>query len=35
MSAQLPVAAVHAADEKPHAEPFDAIQLDLARLWLD
>jgi len=29
------IAAVHTGDDKPRAEPFDAIELDLARLWLD
>jgi len=29
------VAAVHTGDDRPRAEPFDALELDLARLWLD
>jgi len=29
------VAAVHAGEERVHAEPFPALELALARLWLD
>lgn len=29
------IATVHGAADRVHAEPFDAIELDLARLWLD
>jgi Uma2 family endonuclease len=29
------LAAVHTGEDKARAEPFDAIELDLARLWLD
>jgi len=29
------IAAVHTGDDHPRAEPFDALALDLARLWLD
>ena len=29
------IAAVHSGDETPRAEPFDAVELALARLWLD
>ena len=29
------IAAVHTGDDRPRAEPFAAIELDLARLWLD
>jgi Uma2 family endonuclease len=29
------IAAVHTDTDRPRAEPFDALELDLARLWLD
>jgi len=29
------LAAVHTGDDKPRPEPFDAVDLELSRLWLD